>query len=106
MTNRNSGQVEFAGKKVFAGGENNVAVFAIDQATGEPTLIQNVDAHTNHLRTFGIDPSGRMLVAASIAPIAAREADGIGTLASARVLYRIGCEGKLDFVRKNDVDTG
>jgi len=106
LTNRNSGQMEFAGKKVFAGGENNVAVFAIDQATGEPTLIQNVDARTNHLRTFGIDPSGRMLVAASIAPIAVREGDGIGTLAAARVVYRIGSDGKLDFVRKYDVDTG
>jgi len=106
MTNRNSAQVEFAGKKVFAGGENNVAVFAIDQTTGEPSLIQNIDAHTNHLRTFGIDPGGRMLVAASIAPIAVREGDGIGTLAAARVVYRIGSDGKLDFVRKYDVDTG
>jgi 6-phosphogluconolactonase len=106
VTNRNSGQVEFEGKKVFGGGENNVAVFAIDQATGEPTLIQNIEAETNHLRTFAVDPSGRMLVAASIQPIAVRNGETIGTLSAARVVYRIGSDGKLAFVRKYDVDTG
>ena len=35
--------------------------------TGEPTLIQNADGRSIELRTFGIDPGGRMLVAASIA---------------------------------------
>lgn len=25
------------------GGENNLAVFALDPATGEPTLVQNID---------------------------------------------------------------
>ena len=41
LTNRNSGTVELEGQKVSNGGENNVAVFAIDQASGEPKLIQN-----------------------------------------------------------------
>jgi 6-phosphogluconolactonase (cycloisomerase 2 family) len=103
LTNRNSSVAEIAGRQVFAGGENNVAVFSIDQATGEPTLIQNAEAHTNHLRTFSIDPSGRLLIAASIQPIALR--DGT-TLPAALVLYRIGDDGRLTFVRKYDVDTG
>ena len=34
--NRADSTVEFDGKPVFAGGENSIAVFAIDQATGEP----------------------------------------------------------------------
>ena len=106
VTNRNSTLTEFEGRKVFAGGENNVAVFSIDQTTGEPTLIQNIDARTNHLRTFALDPSGRMLVAASIQPVAMREEGGIGTLPAARVVYRVGDDGKLTFVRKYDVDTG
>ena len=33
MTNRNSGTEEIGGRKVFKGGENNVAVFSIDPAT-------------------------------------------------------------------------
>jgi 6-phosphogluconolactonase len=106
LTNRNSGRVEFEGNKVFGGGENSVAVFSIDQTTGEPTLIQTIDGRTNHLRTFGIDPSGRVLVAASIQPMAVREGNGIGTLPAARVVYRIGSDGKLEFVRKYEVDTG
>jgi 6-phosphogluconolactonase (cycloisomerase 2 family) len=103
QTNRNSGTEEIGGRKVFRGGENNVAVFSIDPSSGQPTLIQNVEAHTNHLRTFGIDPSGRLLIAASIQPIAMR--DGTA-LPAALVLYRIGADGKLTFARKYDVDTG
>jgi 6-phosphogluconolactonase len=106
VTNRNSGTVEFDGKKVSNGGENNIAVFSIDQATGEPTLIQNEDARTIHLRTFGIDPSGRMLVAASILPMAVREGDKVNIMPAGLIVYRIGNDGKLAFVRKYDVDTG
>ncbi|MDB5635490.1 MAG: 3-carboxymuconate cyclase, partial [Bradyrhizobium sp.] len=50
---------------MFAGGEISVAFFAIDQTTGEPTLIQNADGHANYLRTFRIDSTGRILVTAS-----------------------------------------
>ena len=53
MTNRNSGTEEIGGRKVFKGGENNVAMFSIDPSTGEPTLIQNIEAHDQssaHLR--------------------------------------------------------
>jgi 6-phosphogluconolactonase len=106
MTNRNSRVVELEGKKVVDGGENNVAVFSIDPATGQPTLIQNADARTIHLRTFGIDPSGRMLVAASILPMAVHEGNSVSTLPAALVVYRIGADGKLEFARKYDVDTG
>ena len=97
MTNRNSGTEEIGGKKVFKGGENNVATFSIDPATGEPTLIQNIEAQTIHLRTFAIDPSGRLLIAASILPMAMRDGS---TLPAALVLYRIGDDGRLTFARK------
>jgi len=103
MTNRNSSTEEVGGRKVFKSGENNVAVFAINQTTGEPTLIQNIDAHTIHLRTFAVDPSGRLLIAASILPMAMRDGS---TLPAGLVLYRIGDDGKLTFARKYDVDTG
>jgi 6-phosphogluconolactonase len=106
VTNRNSGTVDFEGKKVSNGGENNIAVFSIDQASGEPTLIQHADAHTIHLRTFGIDPSGRMLVAASILPMLVREGDKVSTVPAGLIAYRVGADGKLEFVRKYDVDTG
>src|SRR5262249_49271947 len=103
LTNRNSGTIEVGGMKVFKGGENNVAVFALNPSTGEPTLIQNAEAHTNHLRTFSIDPSGRLLIAASVQAMALRDGS---TLPAALVLYRVGADGKLTFARKYDVDTG
>ena len=73
LTNRAWWLTDFEGKQVFAGGENSVAVFAIDQTTGEPTLIQNADGHANYLRTFAIDPTARILVAASVWPMPMRE---------------------------------
>jgi hypothetical protein len=97
--------VDFEGKKVFAGGENTVAVFSINEATGEPTLIQNIDGKGIQLRTFAIDPSARLLVAASITPLPIREGNSIGTLTAGISVMRIGSDGKLSFVRKYDVDT-
>jgi 6-phosphogluconolactonase (cycloisomerase 2 family) len=106
LTNRASTTVEYQGKKVFAGGENSVAVFAIDQATGEPPRIQNAEAHGFTLRTFGLDPSGRVLVAASQDTLAVRDGDTVKTVSAGLSVYRIGGDGKLDFVRKYDVDVG
>lgn len=105
QANRNSNLIDFQGKKIFAGGENNMAVWSIDQKTGEPTLIQNADGHANQLRTFGSDPSGRMLVAASVNPILMREGNTVSNLSAGLTVYRIGADGKLTFARKYDVDT-
>jgi 6-phosphogluconolactonase len=105
VTNRNQGEVEFEGKKIFNGGENNVAVFSIDQQTGEPSLIQTTEGHGIHLRNFGVDPSGRLLVASSIRPMPVREGNEIKALTAGLMVYRMGADGRLAFVRKYDVDT-
>lgn len=86
---------------VFAGGENTLAVYAIDQATGEPTIIQHVDTRGIHCRTFHIDPSGRLLVAAHIQGIRLRDGGEVPCCLS---LFRVGDDGRLDYVRKYDVD--
>jgi 6-phosphogluconolactonase (cycloisomerase 2 family) len=104
QTNRASSVTDFEGQKVFAGGENSMVVWSIDQETGEPTRIQNIDGHGVQLRTFGIDPSGHLLVAASVVPIKVREGAGIGTLSAGLSVYRVGPDGKLDFARKYDVE--
>jgi 6-phosphogluconolactonase (cycloisomerase 2 family) len=106
LTNRASDLVDLNGAKTFPGGENNVAVFAIDQASGEPTLIQNADGQAIELRTFGIEPSGRMLVAASIKPVPVRDAGGIKTVPAKLCVFHIGGDGKLELKRQYDVDTG
>ena len=106
LTNRASDLVDANGTKVFAGGENNVAVFAIDQASGEPTLIQNADGQAIELRTFGIEPSGRMLVAASIKPVPVRNAGAIKTVPAKLCVFHVGSDGKLELKRQYDVDIG
>jgi 6-phosphogluconolactonase len=86
---------------VFAGGENTLAAYAIDPKTGEPNPIQHVDTHGIHCRTFHIDPSGRLLVAAHIQGIKLKDGSEVPCCLS---LFRIGDDGRLDFVRKYDVD--
>lgn len=73
IPNRASGTVTMDGKEVWAGGENNIAVFALDENTGEPTAIQHVEGHGVQLRTFAIHPSARLLIAASIQPMLMRD---------------------------------
>jgi 6-phosphogluconolactonase (cycloisomerase 2 family) len=55
--NRACGLIESHGKKFAAGGENAIAMFMIDQETGEPRLAQAIDTHGPHPRTFSIDPT-------------------------------------------------
>ena len=44
-------------------------------------------------------------MAASIRPILVRDGDAISTLTAGLMVYRIGADGRLTFVRKYDVDT-
>ena len=106
VSNRASATVDFNGKPVFRGGENNVAVFAIDQATGEPTLVQNADPQSFHIRTFSVDPSGRILVAASIVDMSVRDGEKVRYVPAALTVFRIGNDGRLTFARKYDVELG
>ena len=103
VANRASSTAEEGGRKVFVAGENNLAIFALDQESGEPTLIQHADTHGIHCRNFHIDPSGRLLVASHITGLTLRDGSLVPACLS---LFRIGDDGRLDFVRKYDVETG
>jgi 6-phosphogluconolactonase len=94
------------GVKVFSGGESNISVFAIDQTTGEPTAIQHADIRGAHPRTFSLDSGGNMLVAASLAPTAVRQDGKVVVIPAGLSVFKIAADGKLDFVRKYDVDVG
>lgn len=106
VANRAHFTVEFEGKRVFGGGENTIVVYSIDQATGEPTLVQSVDTRGFHVRTFALDPGGRMLVAASLVPLQVREATRVVAVPAGLSVFRVRGDGMLDFVRKYDVETG
>jgi hypothetical protein len=105
LMNRADWQVDHQGGKVFGGGENSIAVYAIDQKTGEPTLIQHQETHSYHVRTFALDPTGRLMVAASIQPIAVRDGDKVVNVPAALSVFRVSDDGRLQFVRKYDVET-
>ena len=105
MVNRADRTIDHAGWPVFGGGENNVAVFSMDPATGEPRPIQHADTRSFHVRTFAIDPGGRLLVTASIKPLAMLDGGQVRQVAAALSLFRIARDGTLDFVRHYDVAT-
>jgi 6-phosphogluconolactonase len=100
------GVEDVGGKMVFSGGESNIAVFAINQQTGEPNAVQHADIRAAHPRTFGLDTGARLLVAGSLAPTARREGDKVVDLPAGLSVFRIGDDGKLTFARKYDIDVG
>ena len=104
--NRAQDTIDVAGSKVFKGGENSIVAYSINQSTGEPTQIQNIETRAIHPRTFHIDPSGRMLVAQHNLPVNVKDGAGVKTLPAGLSVFRIVADGKLDFARKYDIDTG
>jgi len=84
-------------------GEDNLAVYALDQNSGEPKAIAHIDGRGVQLRTFGIDASGRLLVAASIMPML--RSDGT-TVPAGMTVFRVAEDGTLAFARKYDVAVG
>lgn len=106
VANRASSTVEEGGRRVFAGGENTLAAYAIDPETGEPNPIQHVDTSGIHCRTFHIDPSGQVLVAAHIMGLPVKDGTALREVPACLAVFRIGGDGKLAFARKYDVDVG
>src|SRR4051794_7983436 len=106
VANRASSTTEANRQRVFVGGENSLAVFGIDPASGAPAPIQHIDTRGIHCRTFHIDPSGRLLVAAHIMGLPVSDNGGTRFVPACLSLFRIGVSGRLEFVRKYDVDVG
>ncbi|MGH8664371.1 MAG: lactonase family protein [Burkholderiales bacterium] len=105
VANRADYTVDHEGQKVFGGGENSISVFAIDPATGEPKLVQHADTRSYHVRTFAFDSSGRLMVAASIKPIKVRDGSGVRTVPASMSVFRVGADGRLDYVRTYEIET-
>jgi 6-phosphogluconolactonase len=103
ISNRASGTTIVDGKPVWEGGENTIGVYAIDQKTGEPVRIQNIDSGGMHARTFTLDSVSALLVAANQSAVT--KADGSRVPASLTV-FRVAGDGKLEFLQKYDVETG
>jgi 6-phosphogluconolactonase (cycloisomerase 2 family) len=103
LSNRASGTTAVDGKPVWEGGENTIGVYAIDQKTGEPVRIQNVDSGGMHARTFTLDPVSKLLVAANMNAVT--KPDGTRVPASLAV-FRLADDGTLSLLRKYDMELG
>ena len=98
LGNRNGGIGGFA-----TDGENNVAVFSINEKTGEPTLIQNADTHGFVPRTITFDEDGKILIASNQSAVQVEDATGnVTTVPTSLAVFRIRDNGKLQYVRKYD----
>jgi 6-phosphogluconolactonase (cycloisomerase 2 family) len=106
ISNRASGTTQVGEKQIWEGGENTIGVYAIDQKTGEPTRIQNIDSGGMHPRTFTLDDGAQLLVAANQNAVTKREREADTRVPASLAVFRIAADGKLSFVRKYDVDTG
>ena len=106
VANRASATVEFEGQRVFAGGENTIAVFSINPETGEPTLIQSADTHGFQPRTFALDGSGSVLAVANQSSMLVRDGSHATLAPAGVVLFRIHADGKLEFTNRYDLETG
>ena len=105
VANRASATVEFEGQRVFAGGENTIAVFSINPETGEPTLIQSADTHGFQPRTFALDGSGSVLAVANQSSMLVRDGSHVTLVPAGVVLFRIHTDGKLEFTNRYDIET-
>ena len=62
QANRSDGFHDRDGWRLGRVGEDTLAVYAIDENTGEPSLIQHVSQVGTHVRTFSIDPTEQLLI--------------------------------------------
>ncbi|MDB6000737.1 MAG: 3-carboxymuconate cyclase, partial [Rhizobacter sp.] len=82
---------------------NNIAVYSFDDQTGRPELLQYVLTESVHVRTFSLDVTGRILVAASILPSTVRRGDGVEKVPARLSFFRVANDGRLTLARLDDM---
>ena len=82
----------------FAGGENNLALFAVDPHTGRPEARGHFDTGGIEPRAFTIDPMGRFLVVANHS--------AVGSTPRRWTVFRILDGGRLERVAAHDRAAG
>jgi len=106
LANRSDAVGEYQSGPIGLDGENSIAVFDLDPATGRPLLVQSADTRGFHPRTFSLDPSARMLVAADIVGRRVRQGEGTTLRPANLAIYRVGADGRLAFADSIPVETG
>jgi 6-phosphogluconolactonase len=93
--------------QVFAGaGENNVALFSIDQTTGEPTFVAAYDTHGIEPRTITVDPAHKFLIVGNQKQQFVRQGAALNTILPNIAVFQVDGEGHLTFVKTYDQTSG
>jgi 6-phosphogluconolactonase (cycloisomerase 2 family) len=93
--------------EVFAGGENNIGLFALAPESGEPRLVEHYDTRGFEPRTFTIDPSGRFLFVGNQSRRNILDASGsVSAVAPGVAVFEIGEGGRLKYLRRYDCARG
>jgi 6-phosphogluconolactonase (cycloisomerase 2 family) len=99
-----NGQFVYVGNRgAPTGGRNEIAVFRINNASGEPSLIQNIDTRGFTPRTFALDPSGRLLVVGNQNSVSVREGASMTLVPANLAVFRVGKDGTLAFAQRYDI---
>jgi len=83
-------------------GENNVALFSIDQTTGEPTFVAATDSHGFEPRTFALDPSGGYVIVGNQKKINTLTSLGLVTVNPNLAVFQVAADGTLNWVKSYD----
>jgi 6-phosphogluconolactonase len=105
QANRANGTTTANGVTVFAGGENSIAVYALNISSGEPTLVQHADTRGLVPRSFSLGARGRVLVAANQSAMTVKDGDQTSVVPASLVVFKVLQDGRLEFANKYDVDT-
>jgi 6-phosphogluconolactonase (cycloisomerase 2 family) len=96
-----------ATQQVYIGtGENNVALFSINQTTGIPTFVAAADSHGFVPRTFALDPSGRFLIAANQKQVNKLVGSTVTPVLPNLSVFSVAADGNLTYLKTTDLSTG
>lgn len=84
-------------------GENNLAMYALDEDDGKPRLLGHVDCHGTEARNLSIDPSGKVLISANQKTMMVPDGDSWKLEPTNMALFRIEDNGRLTFVCRYDM---
>ena len=102
--NRGHAPTDYQGKKVLIDVDNTLVVFAINEATGEPTQIQRIDAGGICPRTVALDSRGKMLVVGNCETHWVKQGDEVRRVSANLAVFEVKDDGTLKFARKYDVE--
>lgn len=92
--------------RVFAGGENNIALFSIDPTTGEPTFVDATEAHGFEPRSFAVDASRQFLIVGNQRGMLVRQGSTLTRFATNLSVFRLAADGRPSFRKSYERTAG